>query len=515
MPTPSVRVFVSSTRLDLEPERRAVEAAVQRMRETKFVGMEYFGSRAETTRHASLDEVDGSDVYVGIFGARYGSGITIDEYRRARALRLPCYIYIKSDATITTDGRESDPAQTAKLDALKEELRDAHTIGPDFINPQDLAAKVTADLHLWLFDNYLTAKLQGALRHEVPRDEAQTLLDAIKDASALKPNLVERLRGAGFHLTIIGGDSVAGDKIGGDTVARDKVTNIYNAPAAALPALHQLPPPPRDFTGREAELNELMAQIERGGATISGLQGLGGIGKTALALKLAERLAPRYADAQFYLDLKGASAQAVSVADALSHVIRAYHPTAKLPEGEAELRALYLSVLHGQSALLLMDNAAGREQVEPLVPPASCVLLVTSRRHFQLPGLHPLSLDTLLPADARLLLLKIAPRITERADEIAHLCGYLPLALRLAASALAERVNLSPAEYVRRLSDAQRRLELVEASLALSYELLNPATQKLWRALSVFPDTFDTAAAAAVWEMDADAALDTLGELVN
>ena len=87
-----LHVFVSSTWLDLQPEREAVETALQRLRETKFVGMEYFGSRGEDTRHTSLDEVDRSQVYVGIFGGRYGSGITEAEYRRARELGLPCFI---------------------------------------------------------------------------------------------------------------------------------------------------------------------------------------------------------------------------------------------------------------------------------------------------------------------------------------------------------------------------------------------------------------------------------------
>ena len=78
----------------------------------------------------------------------------------------------------------------------------------------------------------------------------------------------------------------------------------------------------------------MMSRIERGGVTISGLQGLGGVGKTALALELARRLAPRYPDAQFYLDLKGASKQPLSTADVLAHVVRAYHPTAKLPKAK-------------------------------------------------------------------------------------------------------------------------------------------------------------------------------------
>jgi Domain of unknown function (DUF4062) len=73
MPLQIVPVFVSSTWLDLRPEREAVFDAVLRLRETKFVGMEYFGSRDETTRFASLNEVDHSRLYVGIFAARYAT----------------------------------------------------------------------------------------------------------------------------------------------------------------------------------------------------------------------------------------------------------------------------------------------------------------------------------------------------------------------------------------------------------------------------------------------------------
>jgi hypothetical protein len=107
-------IFVSSTWLDLQPERQAVETVLQRMRETRFVGMEYFGSRDETTRQASLDEVGRSQVYVGIFGGRYGSGITEDEYRRARELDLSCFPYFKDEASIPVTGRETDPGKAAR-----------------------------------------------------------------------------------------------------------------------------------------------------------------------------------------------------------------------------------------------------------------------------------------------------------------------------------------------------------------------------------------------------------------
>ncbi len=294
----------------------------------------------------------------------------------------------------------------------------------------------------------------------------------------------------------------------------DAVTVLTALNSIAPTRLHEVPPAPADFTGREDELKELLASIELGGVTISGLQGMGGIGKTVLAFKLVELLKPRYSDAQFYLDLKGASAQPLTVSEALAHVVRAYHPTAKLPDSESELRGLYLSVLDGQRALLLMDNAANAEQVEPLIPPAGCLLLVTSRQHFTVPGLASKNLDTMSVADARKLLLTIAPRIETHADEIAALCGHLPLALRLAATAMVKYRNLLPTDYVRRLGDRQQRLQLIDASLSLSYELLSEELRERWRWLAVFPDTFAGDAAAAGWEVEVDQAKYILGELM-
>jgi DNA polymerase III delta prime subunit len=161
MLSPVIRVFVSSTSRDLQAERQAVEAAVQRMGETKFVGMEYFGTRDETSRDASLQEVDRSDLYIGIFAGRYGSGITEDEYRRAQGRGLDRFIYFKDEAAISAEQRESDPATAARLARLQEDLRREHVVSV-FANPDDLAARLTADLHRWLVDKRLTT----------PRDQA-------------------------------------------------------------------------------------------------------------------------------------------------------------------------------------------------------------------------------------------------------------------------------------------------------------------------------------------------------
>ncbi len=291
--------------------------------------------------------------------------------------------------------------------------------------------------------------------------------------------------------------------------------NVNMPPAPSAAAMRSIPAPPRDFTGRADDLRTLLAAFERG-ATITGVRGLGGIGKTALAYKLAESLASRYPDGNVFIPLYGVRPQPVAPDDAMKTVLRAVlGEEARLPEGGDALGNCYRSALHGKRLLLLFDDAKDRAHVEPLLPPASCGVLITSRQKFALPGLQPRDLDALPPEDARALLLAICPRIGALADELARACGGLPLELRAAGSALAERIDLSPAAYRRRLEQAQARLSLIDASLSLSYELLPPEQRAHWALLAVFPADFDAAAAAAVWNMDADAAQDALSDLVK
>lgn len=237
-----VQVFVSSTWLDLQPERQAVEAALQRMHETKFVGMEYFGSRDETTRRTSLDEVDRSRVYVGVIAGRYGSGITEDEYRRARELNLPCFVYFKRDSDIQPEWRDSDPEKAAKLVAFRQELQRNHII-TEFTSPGDLAARVTADLHNWLVKEYLTPRLADAARGRMPREQARELLAAIKDEGGLDAGLLAAARkvviasGAGSVAIggsvdrsniITGSGNVIGNQTDGDLVYGDKLEMVIH-----------------------------------------------------------------------------------------------------------------------------------------------------------------------------------------------------------------------------------------------------------------------------------------------
>jgi tetratricopeptide (TPR) repeat protein len=501
-------VYVSSTWLDLQPERKAVETVVQRMRETKFVGMEYFGSRDETTRRASLDDVDRGRVYVCIVAGRYGSGITEAEYERANKLCLPCFIYFKDDAAIPDEWRETDAAQVAKLDAFRKKLRDNHLEGFDFKSPDELAAKVTADLHRWLFNKYLTPKLRGALSGEVPRDEAQALLDAVKDFGELSGELLVQLRGRGFNVSVelVEGDFVAGDKI------------VYNAPAVPVLTLHQLRAPVGDFVGREKEIDELLATLRGGGSAAigsvskaGGISGMGGIGKTELAFYVANELRGAFPDAQLVVDMRGTDERPRDPSDALATCIRAFlGPEQRLPDDPQELTRIYRSTLEGKRALILLDNAYDSAQVRPFQPPVGSALLITSRNVVTLPRMTRVTLEQLEPVEARELLTGIAPRIpADVADRICFLCGYLPLAIRAAGSLLDVTLDLAPNAYAEQLQDERRRLELigaegvdlgVEASFGLSYARLAPDAARVFRRLAVFPAFFNAAAEEAICE---------------
>jgi hypothetical protein len=182
-------------------------------------------------------------------------------------------------------------------------------------------------------------ELKAALQRLIDGNASEADLDAARTARNTGVLVT------GEHAVAIGGNAsdviiITGDQ---NIVFSDAAAVLMALSLIAPKRLHEVQPPPADFTGREDELKELLASIQVGGITISGLQGMGGIGKTALAFKLVELLKPRYPDAQFFLELKGTSMQPLTVAEALAHVIRAYHPAAKLPDDESELRGLYFS----------------------------------------------------------------------------------------------------------------------------------------------------------------------------
>jgi tetratricopeptide (TPR) repeat protein len=302
--------------------------------------------------------------------------------------------------------------------------------------------------------------------------------------------------------------------------------NLIPVQSAQPSFLHQLPSPPPKFTGRDAELADLEKQLtdaHKSGATISGahagLQGMGGVGKTALATVLAHRLQNRYPDAQIYLNLRGADPEhrpPVTPAAAMQKIIHAFHPEMKLPEELDELTPVYLGVLNKAGrALLFLDNAADGDQVKPLLPPVKCLLLVTSRTHFVLPGMVTQAIDCLRPENAQELLLKLAPRIDGYEKDAAELCGHLPLALEVFAGVVASHYIFPVSELVERLRQQPAKLTQTDATFQVSHDLLAEDQRRRWIQLAVFSASFDLAAAAAVWAEQEDSAREAMQSLVN
>lgn len=294
----------------------------------------------------------------------------------------------------------------------------------------------------------------------------------------------------------------------------------------SFPTLHSIPPPAADFTGRENELTEIMQHFENG-ATISGLAGMGGVGKTELARVFAHAIKSQYLDAQIEIDLKGTSLVPLAASEVMKQIIHAFEPQADLRKAtDNEIGSLYRSTLHDKRALLLLDNAFDAVQVRPLIPSQSCALLITSRRHFTVPGLIPIRLDVMSETDARKFLLELCSRIDGHAAEIAELCGRLPLALRIAGSTLAEHIDITPADYLVRLSERKKgRLGIlkeendpelnVEATFVESYNLQPTDAQTRWRVLAVFRASFTWIAAMEVWALDEESTNISLSEFVR
>lgn len=326
--------------------------------------------------------------------------------------------------------------------------------------------------------------------------------------------------------------SIGGNLTGNNNVVgnNNSVVNNYLSPEnIKLNALHQLPPAPADFTGRAELISQLLSDFNaHKGATISGLTGMGGIGKTALGLEVANQIKNQYPDAQIFLDLKGTTAP-LSPLDIARHVILSFEPTADLRGlDESNMQAAYHSVLHEKKALLFFDNARSAEQIAPLRPPADCAMLVTSRWNFPVTGLQARRVDVLSETDAVIFLLELCPRVAENATDLANACAYLPLALRIAGSFLLVNSDWSLEKYLSQLSDRKKRLETLKqsrndaelttepdllATFELSYNTLPEEDRKRWRTVGVFPASFAGNAAQALWGLDENETQNLLGAL--
>lgn len=293
----------------------------------------------------------------------------------------------------------------------------------------------------------------------------------------------------------------------------------------------QLPAPPRGFVGREDAVADLMRGADR--ASVLVVDGMPGVGKTAIAVYTAAKLAEWYPDGQLYVELHGYSGDRAAVApgDALARMLRGLGAAEEaVPAGLDERAGELRTRLAGRRVLIVLDNALDAAQVRPLLAGYDgCLTIVTSRRRLpELLDSEPVTLDVLEREEAvRLLVSAVGDprRATEDSagtTELVEAAGRLPLAVRLIAARLRNRRSWTTEFMLRRLRERAILDELssqdinVAAAFSMSYAELDPGEQRMFRLLGLYPgQDFDVEFAAVLAGVDPDDADRVLEELVD
>jgi tetratricopeptide (TPR) repeat protein/transcriptional regulator with XRE-family HTH domain len=293
------------------------------------------------------------------------------------------------------------------------------------------------------------------------------------------------------------------------------------------PGRNFLPRDAPDFTDR-ADLVRLLSDDPPAGQ-IEVINGMAGVGKTTLAIHVGHRLAGRFPDGQFYVDLRGYTPgqDPVEPVAALRTLLTAAGVApAAIPDEEAGAAAQWRGEMSGRRAVVVLDNAANAGQVRPLLPgSASCRVIVTSRQQLlDLDGVRPVPLDVLSVEDAAGLFQRAWGGAADpAADPVVRLCGFLPLAIRIAASRLRHRPQWTVGHLAELLHDERRRLSTLEAgergvasAFGLSYRRLDGEHRRMFRLLGLAPaGGVDRYAAAALTDTVVEAAEAVLEDLVD
>ena len=306
-----------------------------------------------------------------------------------------------------------------------------------------------------------------------------------------------------------------------------------DAPAvSALPARsrHLVPPPPAHLVGREPELARVTASLRTGsaggGARVA-VYGPPGVGKTAFALTVAERVRDMYGDGQIFVDLGGLNGKIAS-RELLAMLLRVLgvHGNA-VPDTEVEQVMVLRGLVGGARLLLVLDDVADEAQVRSALSGRWAAVILTSRaRLAALEDTEHRRLPVLDEPDAVRLLAIVAPGQVSAdpagAARLAAACGGLPLAVRVAGAKLAARPHWTTSMVADRLADERRQLDelqvgdhAVRASLEVSYAALEPSVQQVFRVVGSLGRTsvepWLAAAALDVSEVDV---VDPLEDLV-
>lgn len=283
----------------------------------------------------------------------------------------------------------------------------------------------------------------------------------------------------------------------------------FHAAAEARPVPRQLPGLPRGFTGRESVLAAVEAAMRDAlpdTVPVVVLSGMGGVGKTTVAISWARRTAERFPDGQLYVDLRGYGLdEPLTAAEALGGFLRAFGiPPERVPLDTGERAAAFRSLVAELRVLVVLDNARDVEQVRPLLPGPGSNVVVTSRNALiglvVEQGATPILVDVLDTEEAHSLLRAIiGARVDEQPEATAaiiRLCARLPLALRVAAGLARSAPERPLAEVAGTLADEHRRLDSLDVGdprtavrtvFSWSYHQLPADQARVFRLLGLVP----------------------------
>lgn len=380
-----------------------------------------------------------------------------------------------------------------------------------------------------------------ALAEQFPEDEAvaQQFMTAAygsgRQSEALRAH--ERLRGRLRQLGTEPGEALTRvyrgvlDRLPVAELLADGAGGADGAlPGPVVRAPQNLPAHNRLLVGRTAEMRALRAA---GSDVIAfqALSGMAGVGKSALALHAARALAREYPDGQVYVNMRAHSGQQpLSPEAALTKLLRDFGvPGKAIPRELDALTTLWRTVLGSRRAVIVLDDVADAAQVQPLLPgdSPSLVLLTSRRRLTGVPGVHNVFVDVLAPPDAEALFTELAGIPPTRAPDdvaaLARLCGYLPLALALAAGRLRSRPAWTVGLLVQRMSHPPGRLSEIRDGtadiatvFAFSYDTLAPEEQRLFRFAALHhAHAFDPYATAALVDLPVPATERILESLLD
>lgn len=423
-------------------------------------------------------------------------------------------------------GRVVDAASTA----LEEQRLTAAEQLYDLCIDAGEAADITGELRA-LVDEHplretLRSRLMLALYHSGQQAAALDEFVRVRDHLADELGIDPGVELTGLHERILRQDP---------SLTRPE-RSAPRVPHQVTKAPHALPFDVPDFSGRSSELQwvcDAAGRAPEGTPTVLALDGMGGGGKTALAIRAAHQLAEQYPNGSLFIDLHGFTPgqPPLSAFDAQGDLLAAAGiPSDEIPTVPAGRAARWQSYMRGRRMLLVLDNAAASDQVRALIPASSdSLVLITSRpRLTGLDGVEWLSVGALPELDSHWLLRRTlgAERVEREPDaagELLRLCGGLPLAVRIAAARLANRPHWTVQRLVERLRDHDRRLDEltsegrgVAGALLLSYQAMPRDQRTAFRLLGHHPGRYlDTAEAAALLDTDVLTAEDVLEELVD